>query len=59
MQKYEGPIVVDVDPTDGIDVEYTVKGEFPETGFIIESPSQPRTPAQPFIITVVSSERSF
>ena len=33
-----------VDESDSVDVEYTIGGEYPETGFIIEAPKQPETP---------------
>lgn len=29
---------------DSTDSEYTIKGEYPETGFVIEKPNQPQTP---------------
>jgi hypothetical protein len=56
MRKYEGPIAVDIDPTDSVNVEYTVSGgKFPEKGFIVEKPAQPQTPPELFSIMISSS----
>lgn len=48
---------VPIDPDDGIDVEYTLKGKYPETGFVVEKPSQPQSYSPPFGITITKGSK--
>ena len=41
-----------VDETDSTEVEYTIKGQWGETGFVIEEPKQPQSYSPPFSIAV-------
>ena len=49
--KIPGQGVCDSDSTD---TEYSIEQSYPETGFIIESPSQPETPGSSFAITITN-----
>lgn len=39
---------IPVDPTDATTVEYSIKGKYPEAGFVVEAPRQPQTPPVAF-----------
>lgn len=54
LREFAGDVAEPFD-CDAIDVEYTVKGEYPETGFVIEEPCGPPAQHQAFAITVTSS----
>jgi|JI10StandDraft_1071094.scaffolds.fasta_scaffold1182516_3 hypothetical protein len=43
---------IPVNEDDTADVEYTLRGEFPESGFIVNEPKQPASPSPMFGITV-------
>ena len=45
-----------VDPSDYDGQEYTIGGEHPETGFIIESPEQPVSPSPAFGIAITKKD---
>lgn len=50
------PPVIPEQPIDAIDTtgdEYSIAGKYPETGFIVEKPTQPQTPGA-FAITVLT-----
>lgn len=39
---------------DHVGDEYTLRGEFPETGFLVEEPKQPMSYSPPFSIAIMS-----
>lgn len=41
-----------VDPADVTTVEYSIRGEYPEVGFVVEAPRQPQTPPVAFGVTI-------
>ena len=43
---------VPLNADDTTDVEYTIRGKFPESGFIIEEPRQPASPSPVFCVTI-------
>lgn len=43
----------EIDPDDAMGVTYTIMNKWPETGFIIEHPSQPETPGS-FSLAIIS-----
>ena len=46
-----------IDPNDSTDAAYSIAGNWPEVGFIVENPKQPRTPGS-FTITVKSPTKT-
>lgn len=43
---------IPVEPTDATTVEYSIRGEYPEVGFVVEAPRQPQTPPAAFGVTI-------
>ena len=39
---------IPADPTDTTTAEYTIRGKYPEVGFVVEAPRQPQTPPVAF-----------
>lgn len=50
----EPPIITnqDIDPADSIEASYTISGEWPAKGFIIDKPNQPPSPVQSFAMQI-------
>ena len=50
------PVIPDQpeNPNDSAGDEYSIMGEWPETGFIIEEPKQPESETQTFAITITT-----
>jgi len=45
-----------ITPEDSTEVEYTMEGMWPETGFIIENPKQPESAKQSFSMVVTNAQ---
>lgn len=56
LSKYGIGATLPLDPDDSTEQEYTIGGEKPETGFVIEEPSQEPEPSPAFAITVTTKE---
>ena len=54
LRKYSGK-VAEPDEGDSVDAEYSVRGEYPETGFVIKEPCGPPAQEQSFSLTITSS----
>lgn len=40
--------MIPIDPADATTVEYSIRGKYPEVGFVVEAPRQPQTPPVAF-----------
>lgn len=52
------PVIIDQPPheDDSINVEYTLANKYPETGFIIHKPKQPKSGTNSFAMTITSTK---